>query len=91
MLASQKDGRGIEQAVFAAQDPTEKDNELVAVTTTASERLSFSKVRSIALVAAVSVALFLTVRRRRKCVCQRTNTKTDVQHASEHYYTAYCR
>ncbi|KAH4803082.1 hypothetical protein HBH61_178960 [Parastagonospora nodorum] len=46
--------------VFAPRDPAGKDNELVAVTTTASERLPFSKMRSIALVAAVSAAPFLT-------------------------------
>ena len=54
VLAYQKDDRDVEQAVSAARNPTEKDNELVAVTTTASERLPFSKVRSIALVTAVS-------------------------------------
>jgi hypothetical protein len=61
VLASQKNEQDIEQAVVAPQDPTEKDNELVAVSTTASERLPFSKVRSIALVATVAAAPFLTV------------------------------
>jgi hypothetical protein len=59
-LAQHKDGQDIEKAVINQQEPSEKDNELVAVTTTASERLPFSKVRSIALVATVAAAPFLT-------------------------------
>jgi hypothetical protein len=77
VLASQKDDRDIEQAVFAPQDPAEKDNELVAVTTTASERLPFSKVRSIAIVATVSAAPFLTVRR--TCEDRMRNTDSQTQ------------
>jgi hypothetical protein len=45
-----------------AANSDEKDNELVAVTTAASQRLPFSKARCIALVATVAAAPFLTVR-----------------------------
>ncbi|KAL5116379.1 hypothetical protein ACEQ8H_005727 [Pleosporales sp. CAS-2024a] len=60
ILAMQKDGNDIEQAVDADPEPEEKDNDLVTVATRASERLPFSKVRSIALVATVAAAPFLT-------------------------------
>jgi hypothetical protein len=51
------DDRDLEQV--ASSDA--KDNQLVAVTTAASQRLPFSKARSIALVATVAAAPFLTV------------------------------
>jgi hypothetical protein len=56
--AKEMDDRDLEHAV----NSDEKDNELVAVTTTASQRLPFSKARCIALVATVAAAPFLTVR-----------------------------
>jgi hypothetical protein len=42
-------------------DVEHADNELVAVETAASERLPFSKARSVALVASVAAAPFLSV------------------------------
>jgi hypothetical protein len=56
--AKEMDDRDLEHAA----NSDEKDNELVAVTTTASQRLPFSKARCIALVATVAAAPFLTVR-----------------------------
>jgi hypothetical protein len=56
--AKERDDRDLEHAA----NSDEKDNELVAVTTTASQRLPFSKARCIALVATVAAAPFLTVR-----------------------------
>jgi hypothetical protein len=41
----------------------EKEDELVAVTTTASERLPFSKARCVALVTTIAAAPFLSVSR----------------------------
>jgi hypothetical protein len=48
-------------------EPNEKDNDLVAVATTASERLHFSKTRTVALVATVAAAPFLSVRSSTSC------------------------
>jgi hypothetical protein len=58
VVAKEKEDRDLEHAA----NSDEKDNELVAVTTSASERLPFSKARCIALVATVAAAPFLTVR-----------------------------
>ena len=48
-------------ATAAPQTADEKDGELVAVTTTASERLPFSKARCVALVTTIAAAPFLSV------------------------------
>jgi hypothetical protein len=58
VVTKEKGDRDLEHAA----DSDEKDNELVAVTTAASQRLPFSKARCIALVATVAAAPFLTVR-----------------------------
>jgi|TARA_R110002003_G_scaffold25_7_gene1183 hypothetical protein len=60
-LAKEKDGEDLERAVTAPQLGKEKGEELVAVTTSASERLPFSKARCVALVATVGAAPFLSV------------------------------
>jgi hypothetical protein len=57
-VTTEKIDRDLEQ--MANSD--ENDNKLVAVTTAASQQLPFSKARSIALVATVAAAPFLTVR-----------------------------
>jgi hypothetical protein len=61
VVAKDKEDLDLERAVSAQQVMGEK-NELVAVTTTASEQLPFSKARTIALVATVAAAPFLSVR-----------------------------
>jgi hypothetical protein len=61
VVATQADERDVERMAIA-QEPTEKEHELVTVATTASERLPFSKVRCFALVATVAAAPYLTVR-----------------------------
>ena len=51
----------LERVVTASQQPDEKDKELVAVDTAASQKLPFSKARCVALVAAIAAAPFLSV------------------------------
>jgi hypothetical protein len=58
VVAKDKDGRDVENAVAHG----DKNNELVAVSTAASERMPFSKARTVALVATVAAAPFLSVR-----------------------------
>jgi hypothetical protein len=58
IVAKEKADQDLEQAVVL----NEKDNELAAVRTAASQRLPFSKARSVALVATVAAAPFLSVR-----------------------------
>lgn len=52
----------LERVVTAPQPAGEKDGDLVAVDTAASERLPFSKARCVALVATIAAAPFLSVR-----------------------------
>jgi hypothetical protein len=61
VVAKEMESRDVERAQ-GDEGPNEKDNELVAVATTASERLHFSKARTVALVATVAAAPFLSVR-----------------------------
>lgn len=66
---SKSDGRVFEpdegvtdlERVVTAPQSVEKDKELVAVDTSASERLPFSKARCIALVATIAAAPILSV------------------------------
>lgn len=51
----------LERVVTSQQPVDEKDEELVVVNTTASERLPFSKARCTALVATIAAAPFLSV------------------------------
>ena len=62
LVMKEKDERDLERAVTAQQASAGKDEGLVAVNTSASERLPFSKARCIGLVATVGAAPFLSVR-----------------------------
>jgi hypothetical protein len=62
-IAKEKRSLDLERAFVAEEAPIEKENELVAIVTAASEQLPFSRTRSIALVATVAAAPFLSVRR----------------------------
>jgi hypothetical protein len=60
VVAKEIESRDLERAQHE-EEPSEKDNELMAVATTASERVPFSKARTVALVATVAAAPFLSV------------------------------
>ncbi|KAF2023947.1 MFS general substrate transporter [Setomelanomma holmii] len=61
LVAKEQNVEDLERAVTAQQEGKEKGEEIVAVGTSASERLPFSKARCIALVATVGAAPFLSL------------------------------
>jgi hypothetical protein len=62
VMVKEKGNPDLERALAAEDVSNEKEKELVAIITSASAQLPFSKARSVALIATVAAAPFLSVR-----------------------------